>query len=175
MDVVQARTAGDVTPQRLAELVDCWVAVSDQGGAVGFPFIPVDRARVAAAADAMVSALAPAESRLLLCLVDGALAGWLQVSRSLNPLVAHWGTIARVQTHPLHRGKGIGIALMREVRRVARDELDLEQLHLAVRGGTGTDRFYARLGYVEIGRWPAALRLADGDDRDEILMQLRPL
>jgi hypothetical protein len=53
--------------------------------------------------------------------------------------------------------------------------MGLEQLHLAVRGGTGTEQFYGRLGWREVGRWPGALRLARGDDRDEILMILAPL
>jgi hypothetical protein len=39
----------------------------------------------------------------------------------------------------------------------------------------GLEDFYARLGWREIGRWPAALRLSDGDDRDEVLMLLTPL
>ncbi len=39
----------------------------------------------------------------------------------------------------------------------------------------GLEDFYGRLGWAEIGRWPDALRLAPGDDRDEILMILRPL
>jgi catechol-2,3-dioxygenase len=55
------------------------------------------------------------------------------------------------------------------------DTTVVSQLHLAVRGGTGLERFYARLGWREIGRWPGALRLAPGDDRDEILMVLSPL
>ena len=44
-----------------------------------------------------------------------------------------------------------------------------------MRGGTGTERFYARFGYVEIGRHPAAIRLAPDDERDEIVMLLRLL
>lgn len=32
-----------------------------------------------------------------------------------------------------------------------------------------------RLGRREVGRWPGALRLAPGDDRDEVLMILAPL
>jgi hypothetical protein len=39
----------------------------------------------------------------------------------------------------------------------------------------GLEHFYARLGWREIGRCPATLRLAPGDDRDEILMVLSPL
>ena len=58
---------------------------------------------------------------------------------------------------------------------IARQEMGLEQLHLAARGGMGLERFYARLGWREIGRWPGALRLAPGDDRDEVLMILAPV
>jgi hypothetical protein len=39
----------------------------------------------------------------------------------------------------------------------------------------GWPRFYQRLGWEVTGRWPGALRLAPGDDRDEILMILTPL
>ena len=64
---------------------------------------------------------------------------------------------------------------MHEVRRVARNEMGLEQLHLAARDGVGLEDFYGRLGWKEVGRWPGALRFAQGDDRDEILMALAPL
>jgi hypothetical protein len=37
-----------------------------------------------------------------------------------------------------------------------------------VRGGTGTEGFYLAHGYREVGRLPRALRLAPGDDRDEL-------
>lgn len=93
----------------------------------------------------------------------------------VDPLVAHWGVVSRVQTHPQYRGKSMGAALMSGVRRIVRDEMDLEQLHLSVCGGTGLEDFYARLGWVEIGRWPGALRVGPGDDRDEVLMLVKPL
>lgn len=65
---------------------------------------------------------------------------------------------------------------MHRLRHVARDEMGLEQLHLAARGGgTGLEDFYARLGWREVGRWPGKLRLAPDDTRDEILMILTPL
>lgn len=64
---------------------------------------------------------------------------------------------------------------MRRLRQIARDEMGLQQLHLAVRGGMGLEAFYARLGWREIGRWPGALRLSPTDDRDEVLMVLKPL
>jgi hypothetical protein len=64
---------------------------------------------------------------------------------------------------------------MSRVRQVAREEMGLEQLHLAARAGLGLEEFYGRLGWREIGRSPGALRLGPGDDRDEVLMLLAPL
>jgi hypothetical protein len=60
---------------------------------------------------------------------------------------------------------------MREAERLGR-ELGREALHVTLRDGLGLDRFYRRLGYREIGRLPGALRVAPGDDRDEVLMWL---
>ncbi|MFD7648449.1 GNAT family N-acetyltransferase [Streptomyces albidoflavus] len=85
------------------------------------------------------------------------------------------GTLHHVQTHPELRGRGIGGALMGYVRQVAREELGLEQLHLAARGGAGLEEFYGRLGWRESGRRPGVLRFGPGDDRDEVLMHLAPL
>jgi GNAT superfamily N-acetyltransferase len=82
--------------------------------------------------------------------------------------------VKRVQTHPAFRGQGIGTALMNQARQVARDEMGMEQLRLEARSGEGLEEFYARLGWKEIGRWPAALRFDNGD-RDEVLMLLTPL
>ena len=48
-----------------------------------------------------------------------------------------------------------------------------EFLSLTARGGTGVDAFYRGLGYTEVGRLPGAIRVAPGDDRDEILLTRR--
>jgi GNAT superfamily N-acetyltransferase len=157
------------------ELIDCWIQVSNAGGAVGFPFLAVNYQIVSPVADELIGGLVPACSRLLAASAGGALAGWVHLRRDPDPLIAHWGVISRLQTLPSFRGQGIGGALMMYARQVAREEMGLEQLHLAVRGGTGLERFYIRLGWTVTGRWPGALRLAPGDDRDEILMILAPL
>ncbi|MFB6635330.1 GNAT family N-acetyltransferase [Streptomyces sp. NPDC056362] len=171
----QFTTPGAVPAGLVPLLAECWTEVSDAGGAAGFPFAPVDPAEVAAAVDRIVAGLDPARSRLVTATVDGALAGWLCLRRDSHPLVAHWGTLHHVQTRLGMRGRGIGAGLVRRARAIARDEMELEQLRLAARGGTGLEQFYGRLGWREIGRWPGALRLAAGDDRDEILMVLTPL
>ena len=165
---------GQVSAQLRQELIDCWITVSNAGGAAGFPFPPVDPAIVSPVADELIAGLSP-DRRLLIAVAGGVLAGWVHLWRDPNPVIAHWGCINHLQTLPALRGRGIGGALMRHARRVARQEMGLEQLHLAARGGMGLEHFYARLGWREIGRWPHALRLAPGDDRDEILMVLSPL
>jgi GNAT superfamily N-acetyltransferase len=171
---VQITDPGQVTPGMRQALVGCWVEVANAGGAVGFPFPPVDASYVGPVADRLIADLDPDYSRVLLAEVGGVLAGWLSLSRHRDPVVPHWGTVKRVQTRPAFRGRGIGVALMSEVRRVARDEMRLEQLRLEARGGEGLEGFYGRLGWTEIGRWPGALRFPDGD-RDEVLMLLAPL
>jgi GNAT superfamily N-acetyltransferase len=171
---MQLTTPGQVTPAVRQALIDCWAEVANAGGAVGFPFPPVDAGQVGPVADRLIADLDPGYNRVVLAEVGGALAGWLNLSRHSDRVVPHWGTVKRVQTRPGFRGRGIGIALMNEVRRIARDEMGLEQLHLEARGGAGLEGFYSRLGWTEIGRWPGALRFPDGD-RDEVLMLLAPL
>jgi GNAT superfamily N-acetyltransferase len=173
--VIQITSPEQVTPSLKRELTDCWMLVSNAGGAVGFPFLPVDITHVAPVADKLFAGLSPECSRLLIARAGDTLVGWVHIQRNLSPLIAHWGTINHLQSLPSSRGQGIGSALMAHARHVALSELGLEQLRLAVRGGTGLEHFYARLGWTVIGRWPGALRLAPGDDRDEILMILTPL
>jgi GNAT superfamily N-acetyltransferase len=157
------------------DIIACWIMVSNAGGAAGFPFPPVDASIVAPVADDLIAGLSPDRSRLIVARAGDALAGWVHLQRHPFPVVAHWGTISHLQTLPAFRGQGVGSALMRSATRIARQEIGLEQLHLAARGGMGLERFYAKLGWREIGRWPGALRLAPGDDRDEVLMILAPL
>ncbi|MEU9236023.1 GNAT family N-acetyltransferase [Streptomyces subrutilus] len=165
----------EITEDLLLALVECWSEVSNAGGAAGFPFPPVDSVEVTAAVKRLIAGLSPTGSRLIVAMVDGGLVGWLNLRCDAHPLVAHWGTLHHVQTRLDVRGQGIGAGLVRRARDVARDEMGLEQLHLAARGGVGLEEFYGRLGWQEIGRWPGALRLADGDDCDEVLMLLSPL
>ncbi|MEU7646397.1 GNAT family N-acetyltransferase [Streptomyces huasconensis] len=174
--VFQQLTSPDGANLKLRDaLTECWIEVTNAGGAAGFPFPPVDAAGVRPTLDHIIDQLAPDTSRILTVALNGELAGWLNVRRDRFELIAHWGTLHHVQTRTALRGLGIGRALMEEARRVAKDEMGLEQLHLAVRGSVGLESFYGRLGWKEIGRWPGALRFSADDDRDEVLMILAPL
>lgn len=161
----------ELTPALRRELIACWAAVSNAGGAVGF-VPPVTEADVVPLAERTFRALAATggpDHLLVLRDPGGRLVGWLVLESRGTGLSAHWRTLKRVQVHPALQGRGYGVALMRAAEDAARS-LCLEALHLTVRAGTGMDGFYARLGYAEVGRIPRALKLSEDDVRDEIYM-----
>jgi GNAT superfamily N-acetyltransferase len=167
-DVVAPASASD--PELREQLLDTWVRVTDAGGAVGFT-APADRDEVAATLDSALRRVARGQDVLgVLRRGSGGPAvgmGILVVSQSA--LRRHWRTVLRVMVAPELQGTGAGRTLLEGLHGLAR-ELGAEHLILAVRGGTGTERFYERFGYEVIGRHPAAIRLGDGDDRDELTM-----
>jgi GNAT superfamily N-acetyltransferase len=156
----------DVDPELRAALLTCWTDVSNAGGAVGF-VPPVTEDDVTPALDALLTRVAHGRERVVVMRVDGEVAGWAVLSLSVSPLRRHWATVLRVQVHPARQGRGLGRALMTGVHDAARG-LGLEMLHLTVRGGYGLEGFYAGLGYREFGRMPGAIRVAPGDDREEV-------
>ncbi|MDM4722713.1 GNAT family N-acetyltransferase [Micromonospora sp. WMMA1363] len=158
----------DLTPELRAEIVALWVDVSNAGGAVGFvpPVTPADVHRLAGPT---FTGIIDGPDRLLVGYAAERLTAMLIFGDNRFHLKTHWCVLKRVMVHPDTQGRGYGLDLMREAERVGR-ELGHEALHLTVRDGLGLDRFYRRLGYREIGRLPGALRVAAGDDRDEILM-----
>jgi GNAT superfamily N-acetyltransferase len=159
-----------LSDDRMADLTACWTRVSNAGGAVGFPFPPVEGSVVREAVEGLRSALGTSR-RLLLALQGDELVGWLVLHINSSALTAHWGALSRVQTDLQFRGLGYGRALMVEAARMGAS-VGLEQLHIEVRDGLGLEEFYAGLGWRTVGRWPSALRLGPGEDRDEILMLL---
>ncbi|WP_369258260.1 GNAT family N-acetyltransferase [Geodermatophilus amargosae] len=161
----------DVGPELRAALLACWTDVSNAGGAVGF-VPPVTEDDVVPALDALLTRVAQGRERVVVLRADGELAGWAVLSLSVSPLRRHWATVLRVQVHPAQQGRGLGRALMTGVHEAARG-LGLEMLHLTVRGGYGLEGFYAGLGYREFGRMPGAIRVAPGDDREEVHLFVR--
>jgi GNAT superfamily N-acetyltransferase len=153
-----------------AELLDTWVRVTDAGGAVGFT-APADPDEIVATLDSALRRVARGQDTLgVLRRGPGGPAvgmGILVVSQS--ELRRHWRTVLRVMVTPELQGTGAGRTLLDGLHELAR-QLGTEHLILSVRGGTGTERFYERFGYEQIGRHPAAIRLAPGDDRDELLL-----
>ena len=172
-------------PSGLREAVlDLWCAVNDAGGAVGFlPGAP--RADVAAALSRHEAQMAAGYATAVLLLEDaadvepgeaseraGRVVGLGFWGRGPNPLLDHTRTGHRIMTDPARRGAGLGRLLMDAMHDAARAE-GVELVIVQARGGHGTERFYERCGYVETGRIPGVIRVAPGDDRDEITLARR--
>jgi GNAT superfamily N-acetyltransferase len=167
----EVRPVSEVDDTLRQELLSCWVDVSNAGGAVGF-VPPVTEDDVVPLLDKVLDGIHSGRDVLALLCVDGETAGFASVVGSLSPLRRHWGTVLRVQVHPSRQGQGLGRVLMAGVHDIARSR-GWEFLHLTARGGTGVDGFYRGLGYREVGRLPGAIRVAAGDDRDEIILACR--
>ena len=167
---VAVRAVSVVDDVLRGELLACWTDVSNAGGAVGF-VPPVTTDDVEPVLAHLLEGVDSGRDVLAVLTVDGVTAGWASIVGSSGPLRRHWATVLRVQVHPSRQGGGLGKALMRGVHDIAR-ERGYEFLYLTARGGTGVDAFYRGLGYREMGRLRGAIRVAPGDDRDEILLQL---
>lgn len=153
------------------QIITLWTDASNAGGSIGFVG-QVTRDDVARVARAAFDGIAAGVDRLLVGYdEDGVVAAMLILVSKRFRLAEHWRTVGRVMVHPRRQGRGEGAALMREGERVGR-EMGLAGLHITVRGGMGLEGFYEPLGYREVGRLPGALRVAPGDDRDEVVMWL---
>ena len=150
------------------QVIALWTEVTNAGGAVGF-VAPVSADVVRPVAEAALAGVDSGVDHLLAGFDDGRLVSMLFVVDHRFGLKAHWRVLKRVMVRPGSQGRGYGAALMREAAVVGR-RLGLAGLQVTVRDGHGLDRFYRGLGYREVGRIPGALRVAPGDDRDEILM-----
>ncbi|MGV9266294.1 N-acetyltransferase family protein [Kitasatospora sp. NPDC003701] len=160
-------------PDLRSDIVRLWTDVTNAGGAVGF-VAPVTADEVWKTADAQFDGVAPnGPDRLLIAheRESGRLAALLFFDSMRFGPMDHWRMLKRVMVHPDFQGRGYGAELMAEAERVAR-AWGLEGLRLTLRGGLGLETFYGRCGYTEVGRVPAAIRVAPGDDRDDVTMWL---
>ncbi|WP_030755243.1 GNAT family N-acetyltransferase [Streptomyces griseus] len=152
-----------------------WADVSNAGGAVGF-VPPVTPEEIRPSLLRHLTGMDRGTTRLLVGRDgDGRIAATAFFAFNEHRLMTHWVWLYTVMVHPRHQGKGYGLDLMAAVERAARTAPGfeaVEAIRLGVRGGTGVDSFYARAGYKEVGRVPGAIRVAPGDDRDDITMLL---
>lgn len=151
-----------------AQLLDMWVRVTDAGGAVGF-IPPADPAAVARLLDRSLARVGSGEDVLGVIRRDRTAVGMGFLVPGGSPLRAHWRTVLRLMVDPELQGMGAGRILLEGLHGLAA-ELGLEHLMLTVRGGLGTEGFYEHLGYRIVGSHPRSIRVARGDDRDELMM-----
>ncbi|WFB08049.1 GNAT family N-acetyltransferase [Streptomyces sp. LX-29] len=160
----------ELTPALREEVLQLWTRVSQAGGAVGF-VPPVTAEEIRPTADAQAAAVASGALRMLAAYEEGRLVGTSYLKLNTHPLMRHWSTVVTVMIDPERQGGGRGKALMRETVEMARD-LGFSALRLGVRGGMGTEDFYATVGFKEVGRVPEGIDVGGGDLRDDILMWL---
>ncbi|MFC8503983.1 GNAT family N-acetyltransferase [Pedococcus sp. NPDC057267] len=164
VDLVDAATRED--------LLDLWQRVNDAGGAVGFlPGAPRQDVAEAVARHEEQMAAGNAVAGALRD-PDGELVGWAWWVRPENPLRHHGRWLQRLMVDPERQGRGLGLVLMAGLHRLARQE-GAELLQLSVRSGSGASRLYRQVGYVEVGRIAGAIRVGEGDDRDDVTMARR--
>ena len=152
----------------VAALAGIWTRVSNAGGAVGFAG-EVTPAEVRAAADEAFAHVRSGRDDLVVA-YDGDLpVGWGLLMPNQWATHAHWGWIRRVQRDPQRRASGIGDLLLEALEDAARDR-GLDRVVLSVRGGTGREGFYLDRGFHVEAHLPGRVRVAPGDDRDEVVM-----
>ncbi|MEU5096846.1 GNAT family N-acetyltransferase [Streptomyces sp. NPDC020996] len=161
-----------VTPDLRDGLLDLWADVTDAGGAVGF-VPPVTREEIRPELLKHFVAMSEGRARLL-CGHDeeGRVAAAAFLTHNTHRLMKHWVWLYTVMVHPRHQGRGYGRDLLAAAAEAARGLEGVEAIRLTCRGGLGLERFYGSCGYKEVGRVPGAIRVAPGDDRDDVIMLL---
>lgn len=153
-------------------IIELWADVTDAGGAVGF-VPPADAEEIRPELLKHLVSIVEGRTRLLVGYdEDGGVAATAFLALNSHRLMTHWIWLYTVMVHPRHQGRGHGRELMAAAADAARGLAGVEAIRLTCRGGTGADRFYASCGYKEVGRVPGAIRVTDGDDRDDVIMLL---
>ncbi|GAA3938785.1 GNAT family N-acetyltransferase [Streptomyces gulbargensis] len=165
-----------VDPALRDGILALWADVTNAGGAVGF-VPPVTPEAIRPSLLKHLAAMADGGTRLLVGRdEDGRVAATAFLTFNTHRLMTHWVWVYTLMVHPRHQGKGYGLDLMAAVERTVRTAPGfegIEAIRLGCRGGLGLEHFYAKAGYKEVGRIPDAIRVAPGDDRDDIVMLLQ--
>ncbi len=148
-------------------LLTLWHRVAEAGGAVGFA-LPVDRAQLGAAVAGVIDDLRSGRACAFALTRNRAVVGFalLEPGRQIS---AHTGVIKSVMVEPAGQRNGLGRILMESILTLA-TRIGLQRVSLTVRDGTGAEKFYTDLGFVETGRLPGWIRLGPHDERDQVTM-----
>ncbi|MGW1559415.1 N-acetyltransferase family protein [Streptomyces sp. NPDC002144] len=161
-----------VTPALRDGILDLWTDVSNAGGSVGF-VPPVTAETIRPELVRHMVAMAEGRTRLLVGHdEDGRVAATAFLALNTHRLMTHWLWLYTVMVRPRHQGKGYGRDLLAAAQDAACGFDGIEAIRLTCRGGLGLERFYGSCGYKEVGRVPGAIRVAPGDDRDDVIMLL---
>ena len=108
---------------------------------------------------------------MLVCLVEGKLAGNCQVTWSKSIKTRHRASLAIALLSEFW-GLGLGTRLFQELIRIAEANENILQLELEfIEGNSRARALYEKMGFKIIGRRPSAICLKDGTLLDEYMMQ----
>ncbi|MFD7665238.1 GNAT family N-acetyltransferase [Streptomyces sp. NPDC059788] len=159
-----------VTPELTDGIRTLWAEVSNAGGAVGF-VPPVTTEDVRADLLAHLVAISEGHARLIVGRDGhGRVLATAFLHLNSHRIHRHWLWVSTVMVHPALQGQGAGRGLLAAVEATARAIDGIESVRLTCRGGNGLEEFYGACGYQEVGRVPSAIKVADGDYRDDITM-----
>ena len=149
-----------------AALLTLWQQVSDADGAVGFePSTP--RNEIAPVVTEAIKGLRAGTRHGVVLTAGNDLVGVaFLVPRPLR-IQRHLGEVVSLMVHPDRRREGLGRRLVLEIARLA-TEIGVDTLLLGARDREPLHRFHRSMGFVEYGRLPDAVRLADGSSFAEI-------
>ena len=106
---------------------------------------------------------------MILCEIDGRIAGNCHLSIGARRKIRHRGTIA-IALYRKYWNRGIGTAMMRELIALGH-ELGLHQLELDYIEGNERGRaLYEKMGFELVAERPDAYRMKDGSLRKECIM-----
>jgi len=144
--------AVNAEPEIVQRLGDILIEVVAHGGSVSFMH-PLDPGAARAFWDDALKAAAQ-DKRIVLGAWDGEiLAATVSLLLDCPPNQPHRAEIAKLMTHPSHRGRGIAAALMRAAEGLA-EARGRTLLTLDTAADEGASGFYEKLGFVHAGTIP---------------------
>jgi acetyltransferase len=116
--------------------------------------------------------LDPSRRVLLVAREDGRAVGTVQVVRADAENAAHRAEVQRLAVLGELRGRGVGRLLLEAAVERAQS-LGVQLLWLTTHADTGSDRFYAAVGWSRLGAMPAYSARPDGTLADGAIYYLR--
>jgi GNAT superfamily N-acetyltransferase len=156
--VVFRRVAREEAAQVCGALAALHAEAHASGMALGL-LAPVDLEALAADYRELVASLGA--RMLFVAELDGDVVGMAQLVPSEAQNAIHRAEVQRIAVATSARGSGIGRGLMATVEEAARVQ-GVSLLWLTTHAGTDACRFYAAVGYTELGVMPDYSRRPDG-------------
>ena len=150
---------------RFAEILQSAV----QGGALVGYILPFELDTARAYWRGVIQSVADGERVLICAVVDGNLAGTVQLYLSPEPNAPHRAEIYKLLVHPDYQRQGLGEALMRAVEDQAR-RYERPVLQLDTAQGSVSERIYRRIGWQEVGVVPRHFVDPHGEPRSSVYM-----